>query len=54
MQRKIYITGYKGFWLTAVYEDDVLVDLYADKPEDSGILDRIYLVEKRGRKNRGC
>lgn len=43
MQRKIYITGYKGFWLTAVCEDDVLVDLYADKPEDSGILDRIYI-----------
>lgn len=43
MQRKIYVTGYKHFWMTAVYEDEILVDLFADEPETSGILDRIYI-----------
>lgn len=43
MHRKIYITKYKHFQMTAVYEDEQLTDIYADRPEDAGILDRIYI-----------
>lgn len=43
MIKKIYITPYKQFYMTLIYEDDKLVEIYADHPEDSGILDRIYV-----------
>lgn len=43
MQKKIYMTCYKDVWMTAVYENEHLTDLYADRPEASGILDRVYI-----------
>jgi len=43
MQKKIYITPYKDFQITAIFENDVMTDIYADRPDDDGILDRIYV-----------
>lgn len=41
--KKIYIVPYKGFWLTAVYENDRLAEVYADAAGDDGLLERIYV-----------
>lgn len=41
--RKIYITPYKEFWLTAVYEHEKLTELYADYKKAAGLLERIYI-----------
>lgn len=43
MERKIYITPYKAFQMMAVYEDEQLVELYADKEAEEAILDRIFV-----------
>lgn len=41
--RKIYITPYKQFWLTAIYENEKLAEVYADYPDSAGLLNRIYI-----------
>lgn len=41
--KKVYIVPYKSFWLTAVYEDDKLAEVYADRAGDTGLLNRIYV-----------
>lgn len=41
--KKIYIVPYRGFWLTAVYENDKLAEVYADAAGDEGLLDCIYV-----------
>ncbi len=43
MQRKVYLTNHGDFRMTVVYEDEKMVDIYADRPQDTGILDRIYI-----------
>ena len=43
MKRKVYITMYKSFQMMALYEDERLVELYADSSEEQSILDRIYI-----------
>ena len=40
---KIYVTTYKNYILTAVYEEGCLAEIYADKQGDAGILHRIYV-----------
>lgn len=41
--KKVYIVPYGSFWLTAVYENDKLAEVYADKAGSEGLLDRIYV-----------
>ena len=43
MKSKAYITYYKNQLLTALYEDNQLVELFADDPDDKDLLDRIYV-----------
>lgn len=40
---KIYVTDYKKYILTAVYEEGRLSEVYADKKGDAGILNRVYV-----------
>lgn len=43
MKSKAYITYYKNKLLTALYEDQQLVELFADDPDEKDLLDRIYI-----------
>ena len=43
MKSKAYITYYRNQLLTALYEDNQLVELFADDLEKKDLLDRIYI-----------
>lgn len=43
MTSKAYITYYRGFLITALYEDEKLVEVFADDPKSKDLLDRIYV-----------
>lgn len=43
MTSKAYITYYRDFLITALYEDEKLVEVFADDPKSKDLLDRIYV-----------